>query len=45
MIEIQAAIGVDEQFDVRPITPDLIRKLAIEAPPPRLVDPLATEDL
>jgi polysaccharide export outer membrane protein len=33
----------DEQFDVRPITPDLIKKLAIEPPPPRLVDPLAAE--
>jgi polysaccharide biosynthesis/export protein len=33
----------DDQFDVRPITPDLLRRLATEASPPRLADPLAAE--
>jgi polysaccharide biosynthesis/export protein len=33
----------DDQFDVKPITPDLLRKLAIESMPPRLADPLAAE--
>ncbi len=33
----------DDQFEIRPITGDLIRKLVIEAPPQRLVDPLAAE--
>ncbi len=33
----------DGNFDVRPITPELIRSLAAEPRPPRLADPLAAE--
>jgi polysaccharide export outer membrane protein len=33
----------DDQFDVRPITPDLLKKLALEPIPPRIADPLAAE--
>jgi polysaccharide export outer membrane protein len=33
----------DENFDVHDITPELLKKLALEQPPPRLADPLAAE--
>jgi polysaccharide export outer membrane protein len=33
----------DDEFDVRDITPDLLKKLAMEPPPPRTADPLAAE--
>src|SRR3990172_9508105 len=33
----------DDQFDVRPITTDLLRKLAVESIPQRQPDPLAAE--
>ena len=33
----------DDDFDVNDITPDLLKKLAMEQPPPRTADPLAAE--
>jgi polysaccharide export outer membrane protein len=33
----------DDNFDVRPITPDLLKRLAVEPSPPRAADPLAAE--
>ncbi len=33
----------DDNFDVRPITPDLLKRMAVEPSPPRAADPLAAE--